>query len=83
MSKVMLKMEMPKSCLNCDFYINGNSGFMLYGVRIGGKCKMLPIKDMDGEIIDYQNICKNGKQIKKILEGCRDKRCPLKPVKGK
>ena len=80
MSKVMINMEMPKRCLDCDFYINGNSGFMLYGVKIGGKCKMLPIKDMDGEVIDYQSICKDGAQVQELLEG-RDKRCPLQGVK--
>lgn len=81
MPKVMIEgMEMPKSCLDCDFYINGDSGFLLYGVRIGGKCKRLPIKDMDGEVIDYQNICKDGEQAQELLKGNRDKRCPLKEV---
>lgn len=81
MPKVMIEgMKMPKRCLDCDFYIDGNSDFMLYGVRIGGKCKMLQIKDMDGEVIDYQNICKDGAQAQELLEGC-DKRCPLQEVK--
>lgn len=78
---IQIDMDMPKSCLDCDFYTNGDSNFLWYGVRIGGKCKRLPIKDMDGEVIGYQNICKNGKQAKKLLEGCRDKRCPLQEVK--
>ena len=77
---VKIEMEMPKSCLDCVFYINGNSNFLLYGVRIGGKCKRLPIKDMDGEVIDYQTICKDGAQAQELLEG-RNKRCPLQEVK--
>lgn len=73
---IKIDMEMPENCGECEFYIEGNSG----RVSIGGKCKRLPIRDMDGDLIDYQVICKTWDQTQKLLEG-RNKKCPLQEVK--
>lgn len=72
---VKIDMEMPRSCRECEFYIEHN-----HSVSIGSRCKRLPIKDMDGDLIDYQVICKTLDQARKLLES-RDKRCPLQEVK--
>lgn len=72
---VKIDMEMPKSCRECEFYIELNGS-----VSIGSKCKRLPIKDMDGDLIDYRVISKTLDQARKLLES-RDKRCPLQEVK--
>lgn len=72
---VKIDMEMPNSCRECEFYIEYN-----HSVSIGSKCRRLPIKDMDGDLIDYQVICKNWDKAQKLSES-RDKRCPLQEVK--
>lgn len=73
---VKIDMKMPKSCSECEFCIGYSNG----AVSIGDRCKGLPIKDMDGDFIDYQVICKSLDQAKKLLEG-RNKNCPLQEVK--
>ena len=72
---VKIDMEMPKSCSECEFYIGYNGA-----MSIGDKCKRLPIKDMDGDFIDYQVICKTLDKARKLLKS-RDKKCPLQEVK--
>lgn len=76
MSKVMIEMEMPKSCSECEFCMRHNDSAM----SMSDRCKRLPIKDMDGDVIDYQVICKSLDQAQKLLEG-RNKKCPLREVK--
>lgn len=72
---IKIDMEMPKNCRECEFYIVVNEA-----VHIGSKCKRLPIKDMDGDLIDYQVICKNWDKARKLSE-VRDQKCPLQEVK--
>ena len=78
---IQIDMDMPKNCLECDFYANGDSNFLWYGVKLGGKCKRLPIKDMDGDVVGYQVVCKNGRQAGELRSGKRYKYCPLKECK--
>ena len=73
---IKIDMEMPKSCSECEFCIGYNNS----AVSIGDKCKRLPIKDVDGDFVDYQVICKSLDQAQKLLEG-RYTKCPLQEVK--
>lgn len=74
---IKLNMDMPKVCHKCPFYIEGDSGILMYGVRLGGKCKVLPIKDMEGRTVDYQMVLRNGADAQR---GARYPKCPLKEV---
>ena len=44
------------------------------GFPIGGKCKALPIKDLNGKTISYQTVG----TIKEIENKERSKHCPLR-----
>ena len=47
------------------------------GLPLNGKCKALPIKDLDGDIISYQTVGTANEIICKE----RSKHCPLKECK--
>lgn len=66
---VQIDMEMPKGCNTCPFRINEDE------VGAYAQCLLLPIKDLDNNIVCYQkveiriHVNKNNK---------RSKHCPLK-----
>lgn len=78
---IQIEMEMPKICSECPcFEISGNErwSYMCWkGVPLGGVCKALPIKDMDGNIIAWQKVSSR----QEIEEVVRSKHCPLQEVK--
>jgi len=75
---IKIDMEMPKVCHRCPLYIEGESGILMYGVRLGGKCKVLPIKDMEGHTVDYQTVIRTGSDVEREV---RYPKCPLQEVK--
>ena len=75
---IKLNIEMPKVCHKCPFYIEGDSNFLLYGVRLDGKCKALPVKDLEGRAVNYQTVIRTGSDV---TRGARYPKCPLQEVK--
>lgn len=75
---VKIDMDMPKVCHRCPFYIEGDSGILMYGVRLEGKCKALPVKDMEGHTVSYQTVIRSGSEA---ARGARYPKCPLKECK--
>ena len=73
---VKIDMDMPKVCANCPLYKNPEDKEIIYfmGFPIGGKCKALPIKDLNGKTISYQTVG----TIKEITNKERSKHCPLR-----
>ena len=73
---VKIEMDMPKVCVNCPLYKKPDGERIIYfmGFPIGGKCKALPIKDLNGKTISYQTVG----TIKEIEHKERSKHCPLK-----
>ena len=73
---VKIDMDMPKVCANCPLYKEPEDKEIIYfmGFPIGGKCKALPIKDLNGKTISYQTVG----TIKEIEHEERSKHCPLK-----
>lgn len=78
---IQLDIPMPKTCSECPCFeisVNERGSYTCWkGVPLGGVCKALPIKDMDGNIIDWQKVSSR----QEIEEGVRSKHCPLKEVK--
>jgi len=75
---IKLNMDMPGVCQRCPFYIEGDSSFLMYGIRLGGKCRVLPIKDMEGRTVNYQTVIRTGSDV---TRGARYSKCPLQEVK--
>lgn len=69
-------MDMPKICSDCPMFEKQPFGDVVYflGTPLDGKCKALPIKDYDGNIVDYQTVSKRSE----IENKSRSKFCPLK-----
>ena len=77
---IQIDMEMPKMCYECPCFeksvIDGRyMAFM--GVPLGGYCKALPIRNLDGNIVDWQPVSKRDE----IEKEERNKHCPLQEVK--
>lgn len=76
--KAKLEIDMPKMCCDCPcfeiqtFYSGRYMAYM--GVPCPGKCRALPIKTLDGRVIDYQQVSTN----EEIENKRRSKFCPLK-----
>lgn len=75
---IKLNMEMQEVCHKCPFYIEGDSGIFMYGVRLEGKCKALPVKDMERRTVNYQTVIRTGSDV---TRGTRYPKCPLQEVK--
>ena len=73
---VKIDMEMPEVCAKCPFFEKLKDLFLM-GLPLNGKCKALPIKDLDGDIISYQTVGTANEIICKE----RSKHCPLKECK--
>ena len=77
--KVKIEIEAPEMCCDCPlFEMETHDGryFAWMGAPLGGKCKVLPIKDFNGNVVDYQNVSTR----EEIEEHRRSKHCPLKEV---
>ena len=71
---VKIDMDMPKSCWDCPFLMESEKTFIYMGIRVGGKCKFLPIKDLEGEVVTHQTVV-----TKELIDAeSRYKNCPLK-----
>lgn len=77
--QVKIDMEMPEVCARCPLFKkpDGQDVTFLMGLPLNGKCKALPIKDLDGDIISYQTVGTANEIICKE----RSKHCPLKECK--
>ena len=66
---------MPEVCAKCAFLekLKDQGVAFFMGLPINGKCKALPIKDLDGDIISYQTVG----TINEITNKERSKHCPL------
>ena len=73
---VKIDIDMPKVCANCPLYKEPEDKEIIYfmGFPIGGQCKVLSIKDLDGKIISYQTVS----TINEIKNRERSKHCPLR-----
>ena len=68
--------EMPQSCAECPFLVSEETTCTYKGMRIGGKCRVLPVRDLEGEEIGYQVIYKNANHIENYTKE-RSSLCPL------
>ena len=72
---IKIDMEMPEVCAKCPFFekLKDQGVAFFMGLPLNGKCKALPIKDLDGD-----TIVKTFTQTKnKITNKERSKHCPL------
>ena len=76
---VKIDMEMPEVCAKCPLFKKpeGQNVALIMGLPFNGQCKVLPIKDLDGNIISYQTVS----TINEITNKKRNKHCPLKECK--
>ena len=76
---VKIDMEMPEVCAKCPFFekLKDQGVAFFMGLPLNGKCKALPIKDLDGDIISYQTVGTANEIICKE----RSKHCPLEECK--
>lgn len=70
-----VNIDMPENCKLCPLYIEGNSEFLIYGERLGGKCKALPIKDYEGKTVEHQIVIGSGDDVNRTG---RYHKCPLR-----
>lgn len=63
---VKIDMDMPKGCQECPLCEMISASY--------GKCKVLPIRDLDGDIIDMQRVVF-------LIEKERSVHCPMKEIK--
>ena len=77
---IKLDIDMPKMCCDCPCFepnvIDGKYRAWM-GVPLGGHCKALPIKNLDGTIVDWQPVSKREEIEKEV----RNEHCPLKECK--
>ena len=76
---IKIDMEMPEVCAKCPLFKKSEDQDVVFlmGLPLNGKCKALPIKDLDGDIISYQTVGTANEIICKE----RSKHCPLKECK--
>ena len=76
---IKIDMEMPEVCAKCPFFekLKDQSVAFFMGLPLNGKCKALPIKDLDGDIISYQIVG----TANEIICQERRKHCPLNECK--
>lgn len=73
---VKIDMDMPEVCAKCPLFKKSEDQDVVFlmGLPLGGQCKALPIKDLDGKIISYQTVS----TINEITNKERSKHCPLR-----
>ena len=78
---VKININMPKQCSECPCFempCNSDRNYIAWmGVPLCGTCKLLPIKDLDGNTIKWQTVSTR----EEIEKGVRSKHCPLKECK--
>lgn len=79
---IKLEIDMPEMCYKCPCFeiapLAGHNSYMSYmGIPFSGKCKALPIKTLDGRVIDYQHVSTR----EEIESESRSKFCPLQECK--
>ena len=73
---IKVDIDMPKMCCYCPmFEIDAPNGryFAWMGEPTCGKCKVLPIKDLSGRVLDYQTVSTR----EEIEAERRSEFCPL------
>ena len=70
---------MPEECAKRQIFekLKDQGVAFFMGLPLNGKCKALPIKDLDGDIISYQTVG----TANEITNKERSKHCPLKECK--
>ena len=62
---VRIDMDMPSVCYECPFFVETD-------VLTNGKCQALPIRDLNGDIVEHQVVssCVSEKSIHCPLKEC-------------
>lgn len=73
---VRIDIGMPRVCWECPCIEEEKNSYMYLGAIVGSKCRLLPIKDMEGNIIAHQTVVFRDE----IESQKRYKYCPLKEI---
>lgn len=75
--KAKIEFDLPQMCCDCPMFEKApttENVFYFQGAPLNGKCRVLPIKNYEGRVIDYQNVSTR----EEIEANSRSRFCPLK-----